>query len=138
MNSISLPAWLKENFQRFKAASPTFFKIWGRINIVLLLVGGIPTALDWAQKVFEFNVSTILPHAYWLRVALRIVAACGAWGKIMNSLTVQSPIVGITPGGVPVKMTLTDMQPFTDAVEKKAAEKQQADVVDVTPVTPTT
>jgi len=108
-------AWLRENLVRFQARSPKFFKVWGWINKIMLLLSGLPTVIDWAQKTFSFDASEILP-GNGMKIVLKIVAFAAAWGLMMNKLTVADPHVIETDNGTLLQKPCADL-PFTTKTE---------------------
>ncbi len=122
-----LTRFFQETVARLSQTSPKFFKIWNRINSGLLVVSGIPTILNWLDIP---DLETFLPPT-WAKYVLKIIAFAAGWGLLMNKLPVQGTAVGVTEGGNVLKVTPDDKLPFTAAVEKKLAEKENAPVVEV-------
>lgn len=118
----NIMSFLTEMIQRLKQKSPKFFKIWNIFNSIVLFVSGLPVILT------QFGITdlNVLP-AY----VLKIITFCAAWGLFMTKLTVSSTPIGVTHKGDVLKVSIDDKLPFTTAVEKKAAAKENIPTMEV-------
>lgn len=111
-----IPSFIKETIERLKQTSPVFFKWWGRVNVALIFIGGIPVALQYIQTKYGIDFNSILPHAEWVQNSLKIMASAGVWGKIMTSMTVVKRTETVTDGDVTIQKVLPEF-PFTEKKE---------------------
>ena len=113
-----IPSFLIETFRRLGQKSPVFFRVWGRINVALLLLGGVPSAMQYLQETFAgvIDFSSILPTAPWVAAAWKICIVMGVWGKIMSSATVTSNHEIVQDDGTLIQRPCEDL-PFTEKKE---------------------
>lgn len=83
MASSSL-SFLAELVARWKAKSPSFFKVITTISTILLFITGVPTLLE------EFGVVDLIP-ANVNEVIVKVVAAAALATSIISKLTVATP-----------------------------------------------
>lgn len=86
MDSLLLK-WVKENLNRLFLQSPSFFKVWQKIGVVLMLVFGIPEALEEINKLFQLDIWQYVPEPLKL-LANKTFAAVGLTIRIMASLVI--------------------------------------------------
>lgn len=117
MNSFKLLTWIVETFKRLSTKSPAYFKVWNIINILLVVIGLVPDALDF------FDI-TLPADQKWAKVLGKFMIACGSYGYLNSKLSVDRSVV--TKSGVILipenskgeeKKPVT--LPYTDKLENK-------------------
>lgn len=85
-------SFIIETFRRLGQKSPAIFRVWGNINMILLLAGAIPKGLQQLQEIFNgaIDFSAILPQAPWVNQLWYLLIGMGTMGKIMASITITS------------------------------------------------
>lgn len=86
MDSLLLK-FIKEAINRFFLKSPTFFKIWQKIGVALMLICGIPEAIKELNDLFQLDIWSYIPEEI-RAIANRTLAAIGLTIKIMASMVV--------------------------------------------------
>lgn len=114
-NTNPLLLFLKELFLRFKTQSPLFFRIWQWISGALVVITGVPGALQW--------LGIPIPDA-WDAVMQKTVAKVSIGILFMSFMSSQSKTVGVTQDGQAVKQTNPNLLPFTSMLENKKAVDQ--------------
>jgi hypothetical protein len=116
----NLLTWLVEFSQRLKQKSPAFFSVLSQVNTVILLVAGLPTIftelISWG--VLPVDWQNMIPER-WIKVLLRIISFCAAYGLLISKLTVLRPPVQVQNDGTVLNVTEPQKLPFT---AKKEAE----------------
>lgn len=124
--NANILTFLKESLQRLFAKSPKFFKVWQIVSGILVLITGIPELINS----LPFHVT--IPDLWNARVTEAVAWASRA-ALFMSLLTTQSTPIGVTDEGKGnvLKATDSDKLPFTAAVEKKEAAKENVSSIEV-------
>jgi hypothetical protein len=86
MDSLLLK-WVRESLNRLFLQSPSFFKVWQKIGVALMLVFGIPEALEEINKLFQLDIWQYVPEPIRF-FANKTFAAVGLTIRIMASLVI--------------------------------------------------
>jgi len=116
MKNNALILFLQETLQRLFTKSPKFFKVWMIISGVLVLITGIPEALE------ALGIANI--PVFWSDAINTAVAWASRAAFIMSLLTTQNTPVEVKEDGAIVTTQSAKSLPFTaaDAAAKTKVE----------------
>lgn len=110
-NNSQVWNYIIEFFKRLGAKTPTFFKVLNYLSIATVIVTGLPGVLE------ELGIT--LPA--WAEVLQSKAAAIAAIiSTILTKLPTETPVVGTSAGGTPLKATNPETLPFTVKSEANA------------------
>lgn len=112
MNQSDLITWLQENLQRLKQTQPKFWKVWSAINGIILFLAGLPTIMAWIDVP---DLNQFLPGTV-VRVILKIISFCAAYGLFLNKLTVKGTHEVVSEGDTLLSKPCPDL-PYTEKKE---------------------
>lgn len=120
MKKSDVLAWLQENWIRLRKTQPKFFKVWDKIDSILIFIGGIPTMMVWIQQIDpSLSIDILVPNAQWTKILFKVIAFIGLYGKFKNKLTVANAKEIVVDNGTIISKPTSDL-PFS---EKKEAPK---------------
>lgn len=114
-NKNMLVKFFVELIKRYGQKSPKFFRIIGIVASLCAAVSGIPEVISWF---------TDTPPDWVITLQNKLVAIASIVGALVAFASVETPAVAQAESGELVKVSNESALPFSTAVEKKAADKQ--------------